>query len=306
MYNFIVNTASRSGNGLYVWNAVETKLKEEQVEYKAHFTKYRFHATKIAKKLTGTGSPVTLIGVGGDGTVNEIINGIVDFEQTTFGYIPTGSGNDFAKGLPIPGKPLEALDCILHPRYIRSMDIGDVLYNGKSKSFAVSMGIGFDASICFESNTSPIKNILNKVKLGKLTYVGVALKQLLLLNTSKITLTLDDSKVYQFDKCYFITIMNQKYEGGGFAFCPEAENNDDYLDICVVDSIPKAKIAVVFPSAFKGNHVKIQGIHIFRCKKAHILSDTLLPVHVDGENCSYLADLIVQLKIQKINVLSET
>lgn len=305
MYNFIVNKVSRSGNGAYVWNIIDAKLKEEKVEYKTYFTKYRFHATKIAQKLTSTGSPVTIIGVGGDGTVNEIINGIADFEQTTFGFIPTGSGNDFAKGLPIPGNPLEALDCIIHPRYIRKMDIGDVLYKGKSKSFAVSMGIGFDASICFEANTTPLKNILNKVKLGKLTYVGIALKQLLLLNTAKITLTLDDNEVHQFDKCYFITIMNQKYEGGGFAFCPDAENNDNYLDVCVVDSIPKAKMAVVFPTAFKGNHVKIQGIHIFRCEKAHILSDTVLPVHVDGENCSYLDDFTVQLKTQKINVLSE-
>ena len=96
MYYFIVNPGSRSRNGKVVWQTIEEILEREQVEYRVYFTSYRYHATKLAKEITSRGEKLTLVTVGGDGTVNEVVDGIQDFNKVTFGYIPTGSSNDFA------------------------------------------------------------------------------------------------------------------------------------------------------------------------------------------------------------------
>jgi lipid kinase, YegS/Rv2252/BmrU family len=304
MYNFIVNTASRTGEGIIAWNKIEALLEETQIPYKVYFTKYHHHATNITKTLSSSNLPITIIGVGGDGTINEIINGIVNHELTTLGFIPIGSGNDFARGFPIPFELSEAIDCAILPKRISNIDIGNIIYKDGSRAFGNSMGMGFDAAVCLEANSTSIKHILNRLHLGKLTYIGMALKQLFLLKTAHITLTLEDNEVHEFKKCYFVTIMNQQFEGGGFKFCPDAKNDDGYLDICVVDNIIKAKIALIFPSAFKGKHVKIKGIHIFRCKKAHLVADRPLAVHADGESCDFHKELTVELAPEKIRILA--
>ena len=101
MYYFIVNPGSRSGNGKYVWQKAERILDQEDVEYRVFFTAYRTHATELAAEITARTERLTLIAVGGDGTVNEVINGIRDFSRVTLGYIPTGSSNDFARCMGI-------------------------------------------------------------------------------------------------------------------------------------------------------------------------------------------------------------
>ena len=110
MYIFIVNPASRSGHASQIWTEIETLLKERNILYRVYFTSHRGHGTKLAQQLTkDLSSCTTLIVVGGDGTVNEVLNGIEHPEHIILGYIPTGSGNDFAKGMALPSDPQKAL-----------------------------------------------------------------------------------------------------------------------------------------------------------------------------------------------------
>ena len=99
MYTFIVNPNARSGLGKKVWGNLESILKKRNVPYEVYFTKYQKHATKVTSKITSDGENHVVVALGGDGTVNEVVNGIQDFEKTFFGYIPIGSSNDFARGL---------------------------------------------------------------------------------------------------------------------------------------------------------------------------------------------------------------
>ena len=87
--------------------------------------------------------------------------------------------------------------------------------------------------------------------------------------------------------------MNQKYEGGGFKFCPHASPSDGYLDVIVVDGLSKPKVLCCLPTAFFGKHTLFRGVHIFRCKKIDIHSDLALPVHKDGESAGILKDFSV-------------
>ena len=162
MYHFIVNPNSRSGLGLKIWHEVESILKEQIIKYDVYFTKYQRHATKIAHNLTADNREHTLVVLGGDGTIGEVLTGICYPEKITLGYIPIGSGNDFARGLGIPKDTEKALNIILHSRKRRKIDIGVLRYGDKMRRFGVSAGFGYDAAICHEICVSKVKKFFNE------------------------------------------------------------------------------------------------------------------------------------------------
>lgn len=110
MIHFIVNKKSQSGSGARIWTMLQSYLRKEKIEYRQWTTDYPGHGTRIARRICeNLQEEVTIVVVGGDGTANEVINGICNFEYARFGVIPTGSGNDLARGLGIVGSPLENL-----------------------------------------------------------------------------------------------------------------------------------------------------------------------------------------------------
>ena len=198
MYHIIINPASRSGRGAKIWSEqVEPALKESAVEYKTYFSKKAGEVKRLAAQITAehAGEPdLKLIVLGGDGTVNEALQGIADPSKVILGYIPTGSSNDLARDLGISKDPKAALDLILKNTSPRAMDLGRLTYLDEdqpeeSRLFAVSCGIGFDAAVCAEAMSSRIKDTMNRMGLGKLTYLGIALKQLITARKVSCTLT---------------------------------------------------------------------------------------------------------------------
>lgn len=302
MYHFIVNPNSRSGKGAGIWKQIQAVLDQKNISYKSYFTAYRGHAVSLVSQITREAdSPVNLIAVGGDGTIQEVLTGIQDLSRVHFGYIPTGSGNDFCRGMKLPQDPLEALDVILSHHRISSIDVPVITYKNDRSRFAISCGIGYDAAVCHEVGVTPMKKVLNKIGLGKLVYLFVALKQLLFLTPSSITLNIDGKKE-SFPRIYFVAVMNQKYEGGGFKFCPKASPSDGMLDVIVVDSLAKFKVLLCLPTAFFGKHTIFKGIHIYQCKNVTVESSMPLPVHKDGENGGIHRSFSVSLEPVQISM----
>lgn len=304
MYTFIVNPNARSGLGQRVWNKLESILKSRQVAYEVYFTKYQKHATAITSKITSDGSEHTLIALGGDGTVNEVVNGIVNIDKTIFGYIPIGSSNDFARGMGLPTDPVKALENILDGTHLSLINIGELQYKNKKRRFAVSAGIGFDADICHEAVVSHVKAFLNKLKLGKLTYVCIALHRLFVTKPCRTTITLDHGKSISFPATYFVAIMNNKYEGGGVKFCPKAHPGDDKLDIMVASNVPKLKVLCLIPLALFGWHTFFKGVYIYSCKHISIQTETALPVHTDGEPIFLQHEMSASCLEKKLRVIT--
>ena len=282
-YNFIVNPNSRSKKGAALWKEIESELVKREVVYEVFHTRYRKNATDITLRITGDGKEHTIVVVGGDGTVNEVLNGIKDLSKVILGYIPTGSGNDFARGMKLPTNTVEALENILNSKNIRKMDVGELSYYERQKRFGVSAGIGFDAIICHQASVSKLKIALNKIGLGKLTYAGIALYRLIKGETVRAEVILDDGKPMIFENTYFAAVLNQPYEGGGFKFCPKADSGDGQLDVIVVSGISRLKVILLLPLAFAGWHTWHKGISIFRCRKAEIRTARSCAVHTDGE-----------------------
>lgn len=303
-YKFIINPKSRSGRGGMVWNLVEPELKKRRIEYQAYYTEYARHAIEITAGITADGQEHTLVVVGGDGTVDEVINGICDCSKVTLGYIPTGSGNDFTRALRLPADIHAALENILDSGKGIPMDIGRVSCGGNVYRFAVSTGIGFDAAVCHRAAASPVKVFLNKLGLGKLTYLVIALQWILLEKPMPAEIQIDGEKNKKFEHTYFMAVMNHPYEGGGFFFCPKADINDRMLDVIVVSDLPKWKILLLLPTAFFGKHVNFKGISIYRCREIKVKMSKQLPIHADGEPIAVGQTIEAALEPEQIQVIA--
>lgn len=303
MYYIIINPASKSGRGAKIWSMLEPVLRQKKITYKALISREVGHVTRLVSELSSSllvSDPeiiLKLIVLGGDGTLNEVLQGINDFGRAEIGYIPTGSSNDMARDLKLPKDPLDVLELILSCREPVLMDLGCLTYERISgeysrqhakhpvskRYFIVSSGIGFDAAVCEEALASKFKSILNKIGLGKLTYLSIALKQLVKAKKVTCSITLADGKTVYLPKFLFVAGMIHQYEGGGFKFCPGASYHDGLLDVCAVGNIPKWLILIALPTAFIGQHYRFQGIDRYRASRIHLETSIPLWVHTDGE-----------------------
>lgn len=304
MYTFIANPNARSGRGILLWKQIEQILLEKEIHYEVLFTKYQHHATRMVQELTSDGKHHTLVVLGGDGTLNEVIDGIAFLDKVTLGYIPLGSGNDFARGLGLPTDIHSALKEILAPSHYTYMNIGVLDYESKHRRFAVSTGIGFDAAVCHQVMVTPLKSFLNRLKLGKLTYLGVALHKLFTMKPVSMTVTTENGEIKAYKNVYFTAVMNLKYEGGGFNFCPAADCSDDKLNIITVSDLSKLKVLCLLPTAFKGWHTHFRGIHLDTCREVTITSKKALPVHTDGEPVFLQSEIHVHIEKEKLRIIT--
>ncbi len=301
MYYIIMNPSSKSGKGLSSWQKLEPIFQERKIPYKLMLSSHAGNISELTEKITSdavnTDSVINLIILGGDGTINEALQGIRDFSRVRIGYIPTGSSNDLARDLHLDKNPMAVLEKILREKPCAKYDLGCLRYEETSNTikrrpdtrlphtcyFLVSSGIGFDAAVCEEALSSNIKNTLNKLRLGKLTYLGIALKQILTAKPVSCELSLDGEPAIHIKHFLFIASMIHRYEGGGFKFCPDADAQDGLLDLCVVGRMPKLLILTALPTAFFGKHYIFPQISHYRAKRVEIRTSKPLWVHTDGE-----------------------
>lgn len=319
IYYFIINPASGSGRGQAVWKTIQTELDRRNVNYRAFRLSGRGEAKKLASSLAKRPGnfPCTLTVVGGDGTINEVINGLTDFKNITFACIPTGSGNDFVRGLALETNPQRALQAVLHPSKMSFVNVGQVQYTkfsqipgpsdkafiGSRSFYAVSAGIGFDAAVCNSVLKSRIKKVLNLFHFGKVVYLTTALWQLFTMKRQPLTVAIDGASPRTYQNCYFAAAMNLPYEGGGFKFCPEADPGDGCIDLFLAHDISRLRVLTLLPLAFSGRHVGARGVEIIRCEKAEIKSPEPMCVHTDGEIPGFYDTVTFALCKERLQVI---
>lgn len=317
MYYIIVNPASKSGRGLQIWEELKPIFQKREIPYQVMVSTHVGHVKELTRQITETQESVNLLLLGGDGTINEALQGIPDFSKVKIGYIPTGSGNDLARAMKLSKDPCKILEKILSGESAHSVDLGILTYGSRidnhsslhtdedcvKRYFIVSSGIGFDAAVCEEALSSHLKNLLNKLKLGKLTYLGIALKQLFAAKSVSCDLYLDDKPVIHLNRFLFTAFMIHPYEGGGFNFCPKADDQDGLLDLCVIGNLPKPVILLALPTAFFGKHYIFPQIYGYRAKKAEIKTSIPLWVHTDGEVYLKSDHIYISCEQQKVMFL---
>ncbi|MGN1105543.1 MAG: diacylglycerol/lipid kinase family protein [Huintestinicola sp.] len=287
MLFFIVNNTSGNGRCRNMLKKVTERLSEKNAEYKLYRTEYKGHATEIAEKLSKLPAErITIVVIGGDGTINEVLNGISDFEKVRLGIIPAGSGNDFARGLKIGTDINELVDKIIFHHSCdksRRVDIGRVSFeeNG-SRLFGISSGIGMDAIVCKEVSESRIKKLLNKLHLGKLSYILMTIYTLFSMETAQITAEFGKEKKTINDVIYFVG-MNLRAEGGGVPMAPAALPDDGLLSFSSAAGIPKWRTFLCLPFLVMAKQERLKGFEIFPSEYAAIETSKPMILHADGE-----------------------
>lgn len=326
MYHIIVNPSSSSGRGKSKWDKIETRFRQSGISYKVHYSSQDNSIENICKELTSNGEECTLVVLGGDGTMNAVVNGIQDFEHTKVGFIQTGSGNDLLKGIGISKKIDELVDSILKGEVVRTCDIGRLTYHNRSsildsfthkpiahtsdaddnipavRLFNISCGIGFDAEICQKANSALLKSLLNKIRAGKLVYISEAIHMIFASPMVGMKITCDGKEVMR-PRTLFTVVMNTCYEGGGFKFCPDAVNSDGILDLFGAGDLNRMMFFRIFPTAYDGNHLKFKGLFSDKGKTVSIRSAVPLWVHTDGEVTCRSSSISIDLYPHKLRLL---
>lgn len=297
MYYFIVNPKAQSGRGIIVWKRVRRVLEKRHIPYEALYTEYAGHATVLAREAAEREEEIKIIvAMGGDGTISEVMGGIWDKQDVTFAYIPIGSGNDFAKTLGISSNWKKSLKGILNEEHRIGLHPGRLEYDGHVRHFGGSMGIGFDAAVCYSVDHLRFKALFNRLGLGKFTYVGLAIKLLITSHCDKMKLRLDGKEVRRFKKVLFMCGLKSNYEGGGFKFAPDAKLDDPYMHLCMGYELPIYKRFMLLPKALSGKHVGEPGVAMMTCQKVEILSSKPKYIHVDGEVLGKTTKLTVSVE----------
>ena len=311
MLYFIVNKSSRTGKSARIWKDVLSLLQEKKKDYRAFVTEYEGHAKVLAETITGSADDdICLIVVGGDGTVNEVLNGIKDFGNVRFGVIPTGSGNDFARGLGMKGTTEEILNRILSraeegKEAYEPIDIGKVSYNGcdKPRLFSISAGVGLDAIVCKKALHSRLKQILNKIGLGKLTYLILTVQTLFRMKTVDVSARYDGKGTKNQKQMIFLAAMNFRAEGGGVPMAPHANAQDGKLSVCAAYGIPKWRTFLYLPVLVAAKHENLRGFSVTDCRVCTLRLKEPMVLHADGEYCAEVTEVTFSCLPGRLRIL---
>jgi len=241
-------------------------------------TEYPAHATEIAAQAALQGYQ-TIVALGGDGTVHEIVNGLMKIEaahRPRLGIVPIGSGNDFAGGAGITmNNPQEAMRRVFTgtPKPVDVARIQDG--TGRTEYFDNTLGIGFDAAINIRSRS--IQSLQGFMMYLTATLLTIARD----FAAPHMKVTYDGGTLDE--PLMMITVGNGPREGGGFLTTPESKMDDGLLDFVYIRPVSKVRMLQLVPKVMNGTHVKEKEVKIAQTTKLVVDADRALPIHADGE-----------------------
>ncbi|MEW6241003.1 MAG: diacylglycerol kinase family protein [Chloroflexota bacterium] len=240
-------------------------------------TVYPTHAVELARKAGEEGYEM-VIAMGGDGTVHEVVNGIMQVPENKrpiLGVVPVGSGNDFAHAIGVPMQADRALAHALEggPSEI---DLGLMTdEHGRREYFDNTLGMGFDAIVTIRSHRLPIVR-------GFLMYL-TAVIQTILLNHDPARVEIETDREKWQDNVLMATLCNGGREGGGFILSPDSSMTDGALEYLTVQKVSRAMMFRLLPEFMRGTHRRFKQIRMGSCTRLTLTSDRPLYIHADGE-----------------------
>jgi YegS/Rv2252/BmrU family lipid kinase len=299
---FIVNPISGQGAGKLAPPEIERLAKDLHLDYEIVCTEQPGHAIYLAQQAAINGfNPV--ISVGGDGTSNEVLNGLMrawnqGFKDTNMGIIGVGRGNDFAYGFGIPAGLDEGFK-VIQKNQPRFMDVGFILGGDfpQGRYFGNGVGIGFDAVVGFEA--AKLTHLH-----GFINYVVAALRTIFLyFHAPTLRIEYDNNVLTQ--PSLMVSIMNGRRMGGGFMMAPSALTDDGLLDLCIAGQLSRMGILRLIPKFMKGTQAAHPQIKIGNASKVQVIAlDGVLPAHADGETiCVAGKELMIEIIKRPIKIL---
>lgn len=270
MYYIIANEKHLKGKGSRQLETVKNVFEAAGKEYEVLLTRKEGDAKLHAERITSLDGENTLIAMGGDGTIHDIINGFKNFDRCYLGLIPFGTGNDFAAsaGVPMDVKRAAEIIAFKAPRPIDFIELSSGLRSINS------IGTGIDVDI--------LKRVYSKNMRGRSKYLRALIYSLIHFKSYNFTLKYDGKE----EKHYGLiaALGNGKQCGGGIKLFPNAKIDDGWLDLLIVDYISKAKILGAFIKLMRGKADKIKNVTFIKTKAAEFVQDNEnYTVQAEGE-----------------------
>jgi YegS/Rv2252/BmrU family lipid kinase len=273
----LVNPSSAGGKTLRLLPRVEQALDARRAVFRVQRTRGLEDGAEHALRAVEAGEvPVVL---SGDGLLGAV-GGAMASSEAPLGILPGGRGNDFARVLGIPTEPEPAV-AALFSGHSRRVDVGEA--NGRR-----FLGI---ASVGFDSEANRLANETHFLR-GNLVYAYAALRTLLGWKPARFTIRVDDERTRLTG--YSIAVANNKAFGGGMYVAPDAELDDGEFDIVAIGAVGKLRYVGNLPKVFKGTHVEMDEVRVFRAPHLELSASKPFPVYADGE---HLTDLPASLRV---------
>ena len=274
-YVFIVNPIAGKGEGVELINAmVNYYFSINDGDVQIYVTERRKHATEIAKAEAQKGIPVRIFACGGDGTLNEVVNGVFGYDNVEISSIPCGTGNDFLRMFNDDISAFLNISALINGP---SKKI-DLIKCDKKYSINIS-SMGMDAEIA--ANMAKFKKI--PVIGGKSAYTISLLYCMLKKIKNKFRIILEDGSIIN-GKFLFALAANGKWYGGGYKGAPDAKLDDGLLDIVLIKSVSRIRLLTLINTYKKGEQDKLQKIGTFlKAKRMEVISEKMAALNIDGE-----------------------
>jgi YegS/Rv2252/BmrU family lipid kinase len=279
-YLVILNPTAASGNAGRMAPKIYTELKTHGLDFDLVLTERPWHAAELASEASRKGYDC-VVAAGGDGTINEVINGMMRQKPTghddiCLGVLPVGGGNDFAFGMGLPTDFKAGLETLVNGT-CRPIDIGRItggLYP-QGRFFGNGVGIGYDAKVSFSIQRSSLRGFLGYLVASLVTLFFEFTPPTVEIEMSQKTIT---------QPSMMVSIMNGRRMGGGFIMTPTAQPNDGTFDLCIAKKVRKDVILRLIPRFMAGNQAGHPAIHFEQSDRVRVKAiEGTLPVHADGE-----------------------
>jgi YegS/Rv2252/BmrU family lipid kinase len=286
----IINPVAGRGRTLRWWPAVRDRLRGARWIIEERVSERPGHAIDLVTSIHD-GCDVVMA-VGGDGTANEVVNGMVanGAAGVPLGVVPLGTANDFARCLGIPRKLEEATQMLLtgHRRRIDLGRVGD-------RYFINVAGVGFDATVAEWVNSRW------KIFGGTVMYVAGIFRTLAVFDPVWMRLDLDGTS--REGRVFMAALGNNAAYAGGFRMCPHAEPDDGWLEVVTIGDIGKIDALRLLPRIYSGGHLGHPKVATARARRVTVTTDRPQPVHVDGEPIGH-TPVTISLEAAAIDVLT--
>lgn len=236
------------------------------------------HLAELARQAVREGAS-TLVVVGGDGSVHEVVNGMAEAEGVELAVIPRGTGFDFARTFGITRKLDAAIGTALSGD-VREIDLGLASYRswagGEGRAYFANVGsAGISGAIAKRANET------SKALGGKISYYWATLSVFAGWQTGEMRITVDEAR--RSGKMIDVLVANGRYVAGGMMMCPDAEPDDGVLDVLVIGDVTKRDLLFTLPKTYRGRHLPHPRLELLRGRTVTIDADEPLPLELDGE-----------------------
>lgn len=299
---FVINPVSGNGKGIQVWEKLHLLLNQSDIAFDFNISEYHQHTIQLVAKKHTAGCR-KFIGIGGDGTINEIINGIFQshtekHDSSIVSLIPVGTGNDWVRNHKEPLSLTNIVTKILNNQTF-SHDVGVInTPNIKKTHFFINVaGAGIDGCVVSELEKANAKG-----KKGKLAYIQSLIKALLSYTSPVATILIDNQTVYS-GETLVVAAAKGQYFGSGMHISPLSIPNNGSLDITLVKNDSKWVIFTQIHKLFTGAIASVTFVEKMVGHTIELHSNHPMPIQADGEFVDESKSFSISLIKQGVLVL---